>query len=110
MKPSQLTLAGSFVLFGALMTGCATTDQPAVRQCGSDYSCLSDMAFKYRQEADRLSTLAHRYEIEAAATTGQDAEAVKHQRDLAQTYWSEAQQADELAREYRRQLPHNMRQ
>jgi hypothetical protein len=66
------------------------------------------MAFKYRQEADRLSSLAQRYEIEAGTMTAQDAEAVKHQRDLAQTYWSEARQADELAQEYRRQLPHNM--
>ena len=66
------------------------------------------MAFKYRQQADQLSALAERYEIEAGAMTGQDAEAAKHRHDLALAYWSEAQQADELAQEYRRQLPHNM--
>jgi hypothetical protein len=63
------------------------------------------MAFKYRQQAEQLSTLAQRYELEAAAMTGQDAD---QRRDRAQAYWSEAQQADELAQEYRRQLPHNM--
>src|SRR5262249_28169932 len=101
-------LGSSFVLVGTLVTGCATaTDKPRV-QCGNDYSCLSDMAFKYRQQADQLSALAERYEIEAGALKGQDAEAAKHQHDLAQAYWSEAKQADELAQEYRRQLPHNM--
>jgi hypothetical protein len=98
-------LAVSSVLIAAI-TGCATTktDQTTA-QCGSDYSCLSDMAFKYRQQADHMSTLAQRYELEAAAMTGQDAQQ-RHER--AQAYWSEAQQADELAQEYRRQLPHNM--
>jgi hypothetical protein len=52
-----------------------------------------------------LSTLAQRYELEAAAVAGEDA---NQRRDRAQAYWSEARQADELAQEYRRQLPHNM--
>ena len=94
------------VVIGILTTGCTTmkTDQ-ANAQCGSDYSCLSEMAFKYRQQADHLSTLAQRYELEAAAMTGEDA---KQQHQRAQAYWSEAQQADQLAQDYRRQLPHNM--
>jgi len=98
-------LAVSSVLIAAT-TGCATTptDQ-TTRQCGSDYSCLRDMAFKYRQQADQLSTLAQRYELEAAAMTGEDA---RQRHERAQAYWSDAQQADQLAQEYRRQLPHNM--
>jgi hypothetical protein len=108
MKTLYVMLASSFVLVGTLFTGCATTTDQSRIQCGNDYSCLSDMAFKYRQQAEQLSALAQRYEIEAAAMTGQNAEAVKHQRDLAQAYRSEAKQADELAQEYRRQLPHNM--
>jgi|ERR1043165_8573999 hypothetical protein len=98
--------AVSFVLIGFLSTGCATTktDQ-TTSECGSDYSCVRDMAFKYRQQADRLSMLAERYEVEAAAMTGQDA---KQQRDRAQAFRLEAQQANEQAQEYRRQLPHNM--
>ena len=108
MRPLSVygILAVSSVLIGALTTGCGTTktDQ-TTRQCGSDYSCLSDMAIKYRQQADQLSTLAQRYELEAAAMTGPDA---KQRHERAQAYWSEAQQADELAQQYRRQLPHNM--
>ena len=101
-------LIGGVVLVGSLITGCAKTTDPARVQCGNDYSCLSDMAFKYRQQAEQLSTLAQRYEIEAAAMNGENGEAAKQRRDRAQAYWSEAKQADELAHEYRRQLPHNM--
>jgi hypothetical protein len=94
------------VVIATLNTGCATMESDhSTRQCGSDYSCLSQMAVKYRQQANQLSTLAQRYEVEAAAMTGEDAQQ-QHQR--AQAYWSEAQQADALAQEYRRQLPHNM--
>lgn len=108
MKPLSVygMLAGGSLLIATLFTACATTgtDQ-TTKQCGSDYSCLSDMAFKYRQQAEQFSTLAQRYELEAAAMTGEDA---NQRRDRAQAYWSEARQADELAQEYRRQLPHNM--
>ena len=108
MKTFYGMLTSSLILVGSLITGCATaTDQPRIK-CGNDYACLSHNAFEYRQQAERLSAIAQRYEIEAAAMTAQDAEAVKHQRDLAQTYRLEAQEADQLAQEYRRQLPHNM--
>lgn len=99
-------VAASSVLVGTLITGCATTTDQAARQCGNDYSCLSEMAFKYRQQSEQLSTLAERYELEAQAMTGDDA---KQRHDRALAYWSEAQQADQRAQEYRRQLPHNMR-
>lgn len=107
MKPlfSYGIVAASSILIGTLITGCATTTDQAARQCGNDYSCLSDMASKYHQQAERLSTLAERYELEAQAMTGEDA---KQRHARAQAYWSEAQQADQLAQEYRRQLPHNM--
>jgi hypothetical protein len=108
MKPLSITkaLGVSSILVAALTTACATTktDETAT-QCGSDYSCLSNMAFKYRQQAEHLTALAQRYELEAAAMTEQDA---TRQRQRAQAYWSEAREADELAQEYRRQLPHNM--
>ena len=107
MKPLPIsrTLGVTSILIGTITMGCASTTDQATKQCGSDYSCLSNMAFKYRQQADQLSTLAQRYELESAAMTGQDA---KQRHDKAQAYWSEAQQADELAQEYRKQLPHNM--
>lgn len=103
-------LALSSVLVGTFITGCATPTDQATRQCGSDYSCLSDMAFKYHQQADQASALAQRYELEAQAMKGHDAEAAKQRHARAQAYWSEAKQADELARDYRSQLPHNVRQ
>ena len=105
---ASIILIGGVMLVGSLITGCAKTTDPARVQCGNDYSCLSDMAFKYRQQAAQLSTLAQRYEIEAAAMTGENAQAAKQRREQAQAYWSEAQQADDLAHEYRRQLPHNV--
>lgn len=108
MKTFYGMLTSSLVLVGSLITGCATTtDQPTIK-CGNDYACLSDNAIKYRQEAEQLHALAQRYEIEAAALSGQDADAVKHQRGVAQAYRLEAQKADQLAQEYRSQLPHNM--
>jgi hypothetical protein len=112
MKRSHVILTSGVVLVGATLMGCATgTTQPSATSCGSNDSCLSDTAFQYRQQAAQLSALAQRYEIEAEAKArelGKDAEQVKRNRDLAMQYWSEAQQADELARQYRNQLPHNV--
>jgi hypothetical protein len=108
MKPlyAYAVLVGGVVLVGSLIAGCAKTNRQATVQCGNDYACLSDMAFKYQQEADQMSALAHRYEIEATAMT--DAETAKQRRERAQAYWSQANEADEMAHEYRSQLPHNM--
>ena len=108
MKTLNVILTSGCVLVGILITACATTNDQSRVQCGNDYTCLSDNAFKYRQQAEQLNTLAQRYEIEAAAMTGQNTDDMKHHRDLAKTYRLEAQQADDLAQEYRRQLPHNM--
>lgn len=112
MKWLNVSLRGGVVLAGALVAGCAAeTTHPLATSCGSNYTCLKDMTFQYRLQAAQLSGLAQRYEIEAEAKSrelGQEAEQVKHHRDLAAQYWSEAQQADELARQYRSQLPHNM--
>jgi hypothetical protein len=112
MKPSRVIGAGGVMLLGVLLVGCATdTMESASRSCGSNYACLRDMATQYRQQAQRLNDLAQRYEIEAEAKTrelGQDSEEAKRNRTLAKDARAEAQEADELAREYRRQLPHNM--
>ena len=115
MKPSHLIHGGSLFLVGTLTIACATgtggTQRATMGTCGADYSCIKDMAFHYRQQAEQLSALAQRYEHEAAlksAQAGHDAEEVRRQHELAQEYLSEARKADELAQEYRRQLPHNM--
>jgi hypothetical protein len=110
MNRSQILLTTGVVL--TILAGCATgTTQPVTMSCGSDYTCLGDTAFQYRQQAAELSALAQRYEIDAQAKArefGQDAEQVKRSRDLAMEYWSKAQEADEMARQYRRQMPHNV--
>ena len=115
MKPLHLILGGSLFLGGTFMVACAVgtgeTQQTTVAPCGTDYRCIKDMAFHYRQQAEQLSALAQRYEHEAALKStlaGHDAEDVKRQHELAQQYFSESQKADELAQQYRRQLPHNM--
>jgi hypothetical protein len=114
MKPSHLILGGLFFC-GTFMVACAMgtgeTQQTTLAPCGSDYSCIKDMAFHYRQQAEQLGALAQRYEHEAALKSvqaGRDSEDVKRQHELAQQYLSESQKADELAQQYRRQLPHNM--
>ena len=115
MKPSHLILGGSLFLGGTFMVACAMgtgeTQQNTLAPCGADYSCIKDMAFQYRQQAEQLSALAQRYEHEAALKStqaGHDPEDVKRQHELARQYFSESQKADELAQQYRRQLPHNM--
>lgn len=111
MKRSQVILTSGVVLIGAMVMGCATGSTQLAASCGSNYTCLKDTAFQYRQQAEQLSALAQRYEFEADAKVrelGQDAEQVKRSRDLATQYRSEAQEADEMARLYRSQLPHNV--
>jgi len=112
MQLSHFVWMGGVVLVGTFIAGCAAEPtQPTAMSCGNNYTCLQDATFHYRQQAVQLSALAERYEIEAEAKAkelGQEAEQVKRQRDLAKEYRSEAQQADELARQYRSQLPHNV--
>ncbi len=112
MNPSYVIRNGGVVLLTVLLAGCATgMSQPSATSCGSNYACLQEMASQYRQQAQQLNALAQRYEMEADAKTrelGQDSEQVKRTRDLAKHAWAEAQEADELARQYRSQLPHNM--
>lgn len=112
MTPVQALLTSGIILVGAMVAGCATSAaQPFVTSCGSDYTCAKEMAFKYRQQAAELSALAQHYEIEAQTKSqelGKEAEEVKRHRDLANQFWAEAQVADDLARQYRSQVPHNV--
>lgn len=113
MKLSAVPWMSGVVLAGIIMlAGCAAErTQSEATSCGTDYTCLTNTAFHYRQQAEYLSALAERYDLEAdvnAKELGQDTPEVKHNRTLAKQFWSEAEQADELAREYRQQLPHNL--
>lgn len=113
MKRSRVGFLCGIVFVGALTGGCATENSQsmAAASCGNNYTCLTNAAFEYKQQAAMLTALAERYELEAQAKTrelGQDAEQVKRNHELAMQYWSEAQKADELARQYRSELPHNL--
>lgn len=110
MRHLRMVGLGALVLVSAV--GCVTASDPVVARCGSDYTCLRDTMFQYRQQAAELSALAQRYELEAqtkAREMGQDAEQVVKSRELAKQLRAEARQADELARDVQRQLPHNMK-
>ena len=112
MKRSYFSPPNCVILIGALVAGCAAqTHDPIATSCGTNYECLRGIELQYRQQAAEYSSLAQRYEIEADAKSrelGQDAEQVRRNRELASQYRSEAEQADELARQYRMQMPHNV--
>ena len=115
MKWSRVSFLCGVVFVGAMTGGCATerTQSLAAESCGNNYTCLTNAAFEYKQQAATLTALAERYELEAQAKTrelGQEAEQVKRNHELAMQYWSEAQKADEIARQYRSELPHNVMQ
>ena len=102
--------AALIVLMGQI-TACAMRG-PAPEQtaCGSDYHCIKDLMFQYRQQAAHLNALADRYTRQAdlkAQELGSTSDAAKASQDLAKRFSLQAQEADQLAREYQRQLPHN---
>ena len=111
MKDRQF-LGGGLLLMAALLAGCATgASNSAQTVCGTDYHCMRDLMFQYRQQATELSAMAERYAREAdvkANQLGQDSEQVRKSQEIAKKFWSQAQEADQLAREYQRQLPHNV--
>jgi hypothetical protein len=63
------------------------------------------MAYSYRRQAQDLRDLARRLETEALLSSGQSSTDSKQANVLAA-----ADDADELAREYRRQVPHGQLQ
>lgn len=104
-----LFTGSSLLIAAVLMAGC-TTNLPATIQVKAvSQSEARDLAFKYRQQASDLSELAKRQELEAQWLTGHfgptdDQVRVSHEK--AQRLWAAADQAEQLARDYRRQVPH----
>jgi hypothetical protein len=65
--------------------------------------------FKYRQQAAELRAIAGRYELEArqsAGVRGEGDKQARHSLENAQALWTAAEEADQLAREYQRAVPH----
>jgi len=76
----------------------------------SDYDCMRDLMFHYRSQATDLKLIAERYAREAdfeARELGLDPAMVKNSREMAKKFWAQALEADQLARDYQYQLPHN---
>jgi hypothetical protein len=99
-------LVGGILLIDA-PTGAGETGATA---CGADYHCMRDLMFHYRSQATDLKMMAEHYEREAALKAkelGKDAAEVKKTEEKAKKFWAQAQEADQLAREYQYQLPHN---
>lgn len=108
---SRHFLGGGLLVMGTLLTGCAAgTSDTVGTTCGSDYHCVRDLMFHYRQQATDLNMIAERYAREAdfkAKELGQDSAEVKKSQEMAKKFWAQAQEADQLAHEYQYQLPHN---
>jgi len=68
------------------------------------------MAYSYRQQAQDLRDLARRLETEALFSSGQSSTDSKASMLQMQKVLAAADDADELAREYRRQVPHGQLQ
>ena len=104
-------IQAALVALVSQVTACAI-EGPASQQatCGSDNHCIKDLMFHYRQQAADLNVLADRYARQAdlkAQELGTTSDAANASRDLAKRFSRQAQEADQLAREYQRQLPHN---
>ena len=107
-------LAGSAVVAAMLFAGCATevsapvagmTEEPRVVTQGG----ASDLMFKYRQQAMELRDMAKRMEVEArwyGGRFGQSDKRAQESREKASHLWMAVQEAEQLAYEYGRQVPH----
>jgi hypothetical protein len=111
MKSTTMMIGSVLMLAMTGATGCATappagqgtTQATATQQAG-------DLAFQYRRQAMELRELARHHELEAqvlATMKGSEHEETLRSLDLAKSLLAAADEADQIAREYRRQIPHN---
>jgi hypothetical protein len=108
-------MSGTIIL-AVVMAGCAASlpesigSAPAAVQAKFvSQSEARDLAFKYRQEAADLREMARRLDAEVRWLTGHvepTDERVRRTRETAQRLWAAADQAEQLAQDYRRQVPH----
>ena len=109
MKQRHLLLGSGLVLISAVLGGCATgSSGPDAAGAGMNRS-PSEIAFHYRQQAAELRDMARRLELEAEwyATVAKTEERAKRSREMAKSFRDTADEADQRAREYQRQVPHN---
>ena len=100
------------LLGGVLLTGApAEAEETRATACNrTDYECMRDLMFHYRSQATDLKLIAERYAREAefeAKELGFEPALAMKSREMAKKFWAEAIEADQLARNYQYQLPHN---
>ena len=100
------------LLAGVLLAGVpARGAETQATACGeSNYECMRDLMLHYRSQAIDLKLIAERYAREAdfeARQLGLDSADVRTSREKAKKFWAQALEADQLARDYQYQLPHN---
>lgn len=106
----------SLLMLLVFAAGCAATfSQPPSEQSMAQEFVTQDqarqMAYSYRRQAQDLRDLARRLETEALLYSGQSSTDSKQANMLeVKNVLAAADDADELAREYRRQVPHGQLQ
>ena len=106
----------SLLVLLVFAAGCAATfSQPPSEQSTAQEFVTQDqarqMAYSYRRQAQDLRDLARRLETEALLSSGQSSTDSKQANMLeVKNVLAAADDADELAREYRRQVPHGQLQ
>lgn len=115
MKRSYFITATAFAMAG-LMAACATQQAPMAQsqsvqarpQVVTQHEA-SELALRYGQQATQYRELATRFDTEAqwygGRFGGQDSQAQQSLKK-AQLLWAAAEEAERIAREYRRQVPH----
>ena len=106
----------SLLMLLVFAAGCAANfSQPPSEQSTAQTFVTQDqarqMAYSYRRQAQDLRDLARRLETEALLSSGQSSTDSKQANMLeVKNVLAAADDADELAREYRRQVPHGQLQ
>ena len=107
-----LSFGIAMLLIGTLMTGApAGAGETKANACDrTDYDCMRALMFHYRSQAVDLKLIAERYAREAdfdARNFGFDPAMARKSLETSKKFWAQALEADELARDYQYQLPHN---
>ncbi len=115
-RVSLLALSVAVIAMTIGAQSCATKSPETMSTTGAQATATapgpamgkSDLIFQYREQAAELRGMASRLEFEAEVyAQRQEQEQAQRSRDLAKDMRTAADTADEQAREYRRQLPHN---
>ena len=112
---AAVLLASTLFLAGALLVGCAAeptaksvSQSSVLAQRSVSSRDAENLAFAYRRQAKILREVASRLEAEATLyqqRLGAAHEWARQSREAANATWAAAEEADEMARSYQRQVP-----